>query len=363
MIKDIIKDSISQTGNSAIVLRKVGDIVVEQRPIPIIEDSHCVKIAIKATGICGSDIHYYRNGGIGKYILKAPMVLGHESSGQVVEIGNAVTRVKVGDRVAIEPGVPNRYSDETKEGRYNLCPHMAFAATPPIDGTLVKYYLSPEDFLVKLPDGVSYEEGACVEPLSVGVHANKLAGVHFGNRVVVLGAGLVGLLTGAVARAFGASDVVFVDVFDNRLDRAKDFGATHTFNASKLSAQELADEVKELLGGQNADIVFECSGADACIDAGLKVTKAGGTMVQIGMGKNYTSFSIAEVSGKEMKLIGCFRYSFGDYRDAVKLVASGKVNVKAMITHRFKFEDAGKAYDFNIAHVGEVVKTIITGPA
>ncbi|CAI4580045.1 BFH_collapsed_G0031470.mRNA.1.CDS.1 [Saccharomyces cerevisiae] len=149
----------SQNSNPAVVLEKVGDIAIEQRPIPTIKDPHYVKLAIKATGICGSDIHYYRSGGIGKYILKAPMVIGHESNGQVVEVGDAVTRVKVGDRVAIEPGVPSRYSDETKEGRYNLCPHMAFAATPPIDGTLVKYYLSPEDFLVKLPEGVSYEEG------------------------------------------------------------------------------------------------------------------------------------------------------------------------------------------------------------
>lgn len=109
-------------------------------------------------------------------------------------------------------------------------------------------------------------------------------------------------------------------------------------------------------------MVFECSGADVCIDAAVKTTKVGGTMVQVGMGKNYTNFPIAEVSGKEMKLIGCFRYSFGDYRDAVNLVATGKVNVKPLITHKFKFEDAAKAYDYNIAHGGEVVKTIIFGP-
>ena len=159
---------------------------------------------------------------------------------------------------------------------------MAFAATPPIDGTLVKYYLSPEDFLVKLPDSVSYEEGACVEPLSVGVHSNKLAGVCFGTRVVVFGAGPVGLLTGAVARAFGASDVIFVDVFDNKLQRAKDFGATNTFNSSKFSidkAQELANEVEKLLGGNHADVVFECSGADVCINAGVKATKVGGCLL------------------------------------------------------------------------------------
>ena len=352
--------------NPAIVLRKVGEIDLEVRPVPFIEEPHYVKIAIKATGICGSDIHYYRTGAIGKYVVKSPMVLGHESSGEVVEIGAAVTRVKVGDRVAIEPGVPSRYSDETKEGRYNLCPCMAFAATPPIDGTLLKYYLSPEDFLVKLPGNVSYEEGAAAEPLSVGVHSNKLAEVKFGSKVVVFGAGPIGLLTGAVARAFGASDVIFVDIFDNKLDRARKFGATQVLNSSKLSkasqVQELANKIKKVLGGVLADVVFECSGVDSCIDASVKTVKVGGTMVQIGMGQNYVSFPIAEVSGKEMKLIGCFRYNFGDYRDAVNLIASGKVNVKAMITHRFKFEDAKKAYDFNIAHPGEVVKTIIFGP-
>lgn len=355
----------SKEVNSAVVLRKVGDIAIEERPIPVINDPHYVKIAIKATGICGSDIHYYRTGSIGKYVVESPMILGHESSGQVVEIGEQVTRVKVGDRVAIEPGVPNRYSDETKEGRYNLCPHMAFAATPPIDGTLVRYYLSPEDFLVKLPDEVSFEEGACVEPLSVGVHSNKLAGVRFGSRVVVFGAGPVGLLTGAVAHAFGASEVIFVDIFQNKLDRSKDFGATHTVNSSNFRPEEmqkLADHIQQLLGGELADVVFECSGAESCIDAAVKSVKIGGTMVQIGMGKNYVNFPISEVSGKEIKLVGCFRYSFGDYRDAVALVALGKVNVKPLITHRFKFEDAGKAYDFNISHGAEVVKTIIQGP-
>lgn len=356
----------SQTKNPAIVLKKVGHITLEERPIPVIEDPHYVKIAIKATGICGSDIHYYRTGAIGKYVVESPMILGHESSGEVVEIGSAVTRVKVGDRVAIEPGVPSRYSDETKSGRYNLCPCMAFAATPPIDGTLLKYYLSPEDFLVKLPDNVSYEEGAAAEPLSVGVHSNKLAGVKFGSKVVVFGAGPVGLLTGAVARAFGASEVIFVDIFDIKLQRAKNFGATHILNSSKFSeasqALELSEKIQDLLGGGLADIVFECSGADTCIDAAVKTVKVGGTMVQIGMGKNYVNFPIAEVSGKEMRLIGCFRYCFGDYRDAVDLIASGRVNVKAMITHRFKFEDAKKAYDFNIAHPGEVVKTVIFGP-
>ena len=351
--------------NPAVVLRKVGDIGIENRPVPELPNEHYVKVAIKATGICGSDIHYYKSGSIGKYVVNQPMVLGHESSGEVVEVGSAVRSIKVGDRVAIEPGVPDRYSDETKQGRYNLCPDMAFAATPPIDGTLVKYYVSPADFLVKLPDHVSFEEGACIEPLSVGVHANKLAKVHFGSVVVVFGAGPVGLLTGAVAKAFGASEVIYVDVFDNKLERAKGFGATHTINSKSLPRGEgdaVSAAVSNYLGGALADVVFECSGAEPCINSGVLSTKNGGTMVQIGMGKNYINFPLAEVSGKEMSVIGCFRYSFGDYRDAVRLVATGQVEVKKMITNRFKFEDAAAAYDYNIANGGEVVKTIIAGP-
>ncbi|CDO92911.1 unnamed protein product [Kluyveromyces dobzhanskii CBS 2104] len=349
--------------HKAVVLQKKGQIGFEDRPEPEISDSHYVKIHVKKTGICGSDIHYYTHGSIGSFVLEKPMILGHESSGVVVEVGEDVSLVKVGDRVAIEPGVPSRYSDETKAGHYNLCPHMAFAATPPYDGTLVKYYLAPEDFLVKLPDHVSFEEGACVEPLAVGVHANRLAETSFGKKVVVFGAGPVGLVTGAVASAFGASDVVYVDVVESKLERTKQFGATSTINSTKYKSEdELVTAIKSELDGEQPEIAIDCTGAEICIRTAIKVLKAGGSYVQVGMGKDDVNFPIGMVGGKELRILGSFRYYFNDYKIAVKLISEGKVNVKNMITHTFKFDEAIKAYDFNADHGSEVVKTIIDGP-
>ncbi|SCU83502.1 LADA_0C11826g1_1 [Lachancea dasiensis] len=352
-----------EESQKAVVLLQKGEIKIEDRPIPKIEDPHFVKLHIKKTGICGSDVHYYKTGAIGDFVVKKPMILGHESSGVVVEIGDKVTSVKVGDKVAIEPGIPGRYSDVTKGGRYNLCPEMAFAATPPIDGTLVKYYLAPEDFVVKLPDHVSLEEGALVEPLSVGVHANRLAKVSYNQKVAVFGAGPVGLLTGAVARAFGASEVVFVDVFLNKLELSKSFGGTKFVDSSKFKDEnDLIAEVEGALGGAQPEVVFDCTGAEVCIRAGVRVCKSGGTYVQVGAGKENVNFPIVALIAKELKVLGCFRYSFGDYRDAVQLVANGHVNVKPLVTHRFKFEEAIQAYDFNVQSGSEVIKTIIDGP-
>ncbi|SCV02255.1 LAMI_0G17304g1_1 [Lachancea mirantina] len=352
-----------ETHHQAVVLQHKGLITLEEKPIPVLSDPHYVRLQIKKTGICGSDVHYYKTGAIGDFVLKAPMVLGHESSGVVVEVGRAVTMVKVGDRVAIEPGVPSRYSDETKAGRYNLCPHMAFAATPPYDGTLVKYYLAPEDFLVKLPDHVSLEEGALVEPLSVGVHAAKLAEVRYGQRALVFGAGPVGLLTGAVAAAFGAKDVVFVDVHAIKLKLSTKFGGTHAVDASRIVGEDnLVAEIERVLGGEQPEVVFDCSGAEPCVRAGIKACKAGGTYVQVGVGKDDVTVPLTAIGTKELRVQGTFRYAFGDYRDAVRLISDGDVDVKPLITHHFKFEDAPKAYDFNMNFPSEVIKTIIDGP-
>ncbi|BAP73320.1 xylitol dehydrogenase [Kluyveromyces marxianus] len=347
----------------AVVLKKQGEIAFEERPVPEIKDPHYVKVHIKKTGICGSDVHYYTHGAIGDFVVKEPMVLGHESSGVVVEVGEAVTLVKVGDRVAVEPGVPSRYSDETKSGHYNLCPHMEFAATPPIDGTLVKYYLIPEDFVVKLPDHVSLEEGACIEPLSVGVHANRLAGTGFGKKVVIFGAGPVGLVTGNVASAFGASDVVYVDVFEHKLKRAKEFGGTQIINSKDYPKEDdLVKAIQDKLGGKSPEIAIDCSGAEVCIRSAIKVLKVGGTFVQVGMGRDDVNFPITLIITKELRVLGSFRYYFDDYNIAVKLVSEGKVNAKALITHTFKFDEAIDAYNFNRDHGNEVVKTIIDGP-
>lgn len=345
--------------NPSVVLKRVGEIAIEERPIPSIPDDHYVKLAIKKTGICGSDVHYYTHGSIGSFVVKNPMVLGHESSGVVVEVGKAVTRVQVGDRVAIEPGIPSRYSDEFKEGRYNLCPCMAFAATPPYDGTLARYYLAPEDFLVKLPDNMSFEEGALVEPLSVGVHAAKLANIRFNSKVAVFGAGPVGILAAAVAKAYGATQVLVIDIVDSKLEMAKNIGATHIFNS--LNSKDFKSDVEKLLGGL-PNVVIEASGSEIGIRNGVDICKAGGSLIVVGMGKHDVNFPLAMVVEKELTVKGNFRYSHGDYIDAVALIASGKVDVLQIVSHRYEFRDAIAAFDNIVANGKDVVKTIIDGP-
>lgn len=359
--------------NPSLVLNKIDDISFETLDSPQITEPHDVLVQVKKTGICGSDIHYYAHGRIGDFVLTKPMVLGHESSGVVVAVGDGVTSVKVGDKVAIEPGVPSRLSDEYKSGKYNLCPHMCFAATPNSTegepnppGTLCKYYKSPEDFLVKLPDHVSLELGAMVEPLTVGVHACRLASVRFGDNVVVFGAGPVGLLAAAVARKFGAASVTVVDIFDNKLQMAKDMGAaTHTFN-SKTSSQSFADAVP---AGVKPNVVLECTGAEVCIVQGVLALATGGRFVQVGNAGGYVKFPITEFATKELTLFGSFRYGYGDYKTSVAILdenyKNGKdkasIDFESLITHRFSFDDAIKAYDTVRAGSG-AVKCIIDGP-
>lgn len=336
--------------NPSVILNAVNNITIEDRPVPTLPDSHYVKVRVTHTGICGLDVHYYTHGSIGVYELKAPMVLGHESAGEVVEVGSDVTLLAVGDRVAIEPGIPSRYSSEFRAGCYNLDPAVRFAATPPIDGTLARYYCVPADFAYKLPAHVSNECGALVEPLAVAVHLNKLAGTVFGDSVAVYGAGPVGLLIAATARAFGATQVLVVDVVDAKLELAKQMGATHVFNSKNGGAPEVAAP----------RIVFEASGAEVCIRAGLALVGRGGVFVQVGMGKDDVNFPMSEVLGKELTVKGVFRYAHGDYTTAVELVASGKVEVERLVSHRFKFDDAVEAYE--TVRRGEAVKAIIEGP-
>lgn len=358
--------------NPSLVLNKIDDITFEKLESPKINASNQVIVEVKKTGICGSDIHYYAHGKIGEFVLTKPMVLGHESAGVVVEVGDGVKSLKVGDRVAIEPGIPSRFSNEYKSGHYNLCPHMCFAATPNSKegepnppGTLCKYYKSEEDFLFKLPDHVSLELGAMVEPLTVGVHAARLANLKFGEHVVVFGAGPVGLLTAAVARMFGAASVTVVDIFDNKLQLAKDIGAaTHTYNSK--SSTPFAEA---LPSGERPDVVLECTGAEVCIQQGVFALKAGGRFVQVGNAGGYVKFPITEFATKELTLFGSFRYGYGDYATSVSVLdnnyKNGKDNAlidfEALITHRFKWDDAITAYDTVRAGNG-AVKCIIDGP-
>ncbi|ODQ55818.1 putative alcohol dehydrogenase [Saitoella complicata NRRL Y-17804] len=359
--------------NPSFVLQKVNEVSFEDRPIPQLSSPYDVRVQVKATGICGSDVHYWTHGAIGDFIVKSPMVLGHESAGIVVEVGEKVKNLKVGDRVAMEPGEPCRYCEYCKRGDYNVCNEMKFAATPPFDGTLAKYYVLPGDFCVPLPDEISLEEGSTVEPLAVAVHVCRRAQVKPHTKVVVFGAGPVGLLCAAVARAYGASVVVSVDIVEKRVEFAKSFGATHGFispkpnpDESKIEyARRAASALKsslDLAVDEGFDISIDASGAEVCINTALYSLRKKGRHLQAGMGSDTITFPIAHMTAQEIELGGSFRYGAGCYRDAVELIRSGKVDVGRIITHRFAFGDAERAFRAVKEQEEGLIKAVIAGP-
>ncbi|KAF2767022.1 putative xylitol dehydrogenase [Teratosphaeria nubilosa] len=346
--------------NLSFVLQKPGEVQFEDRPIPKLASPYDVIVNVRFTGICGSDVHYLQHGAIGPFVVKKPMVLGHESSGVITAVGDSVKSVKVGDRVAMEPGIPCRRCVRCKDGKYNLCVDMRFAATPPIDGTLAKYYALPEDFCYKLPEDVSLEEGALMEPLAVGVHITRQAAVKPGDSVVVFGAGPVGLLCMAVVKAYGASKIVAVDINEERVNFAKTYAASHAYVARKEPAPESAQHIIESGDlGHGADVAIDASGAEPCIQTAIHVLRTGGTYVQGGMGRPDITFPIGAMGAKELNVKGSFRYTSGDYATALALLTSKRLSVKELITGQVKFKDAEKA--FNDVKAAKGIKILIQG--
>ncbi|KAF8309569.1 xylitol dehydrogenase [Clavulina sp. PMI_390] len=365
--------------NPSFVLQKINETSFEERAVPDV-GPYDVLVEVKKTGLCGSDVHYLTHGGIGDFILHAPMVLGHESAGIVSHVGAKVEDLKPGMRVAMEPGRSCRRCEQCKVGKYQLCPEMVFAATPPVHGTLARYYGLPADLAYPLPEHVSLEEGAMMEPLSVGVHSvSKLGNFQTGQTIAVYGAGPVGLLCMAVARALGAARVIAVDIVQARLDFAKTYAGADTYLPPKPAdgekridySKRVVKEMSEALGidkrgAKAVDLVIDASGAEACIQMGLFLVKFGGTYVQVGMGTPEVTIPIGLFLEKELTVKGSFRYGAGDYPTAIQLVASGKVDVKPLITHRFPFKEAIKAFDTSRTGKGPdgkgVIKAIIDGP-
>ncbi|MCJ1472224.1 hypothetical protein MMC13_000871 [Lambiella insularis] len=347
----------------ACFLYGAGDARLEPWHDPVIEEPQDVIIEIGYTGVCGSDVHFWVNGGIGAYMVQNPLIMGHEAAGTVVSVGEGVTTLVPGDRVAIEPGIPCRRCSNCKAGRYHFCGDMQFAASPPTThGTLTKFFKAPVDFCYKLPDSMSLQEGVLLEPLAVAVHAVRLAQIGPGVNVVVFGAGPVGLLCGAVVKAFGASKVVAVDIVDQRLAFAAKYAASGAYKPeTELDAIGNAAKLvhEQGLGDSGVDVVIDASGAAPSIQTGIQVLKMGGTYVQAGMGKSDVDFPIMAMCMKELHVFGCFRYGAGDYDLARKLVGEGKVSVKELITGVVPFEQATQAWE--TIRRGEGIKVLIEG--
>ena len=301
-----------------------------------------VRIAVHTVGICGSDVHYYQHGGIGPFVVKEPMILGHEAAGTVTELGKDVKHLKKGDRVCMEPGIPDANSRATREGMYNLDPAVRFWATPPIHGVLRPDVVHPADFTFKLPDNVSFAEGAMVEPLAVGMHGANKAKIRPGDVAVVTGAGPIGMVTVLAALAGGCAQVILSDVQQPKLDLGAKLGPVVPVNIAK---QKLRDVVDEHTEGWGADIVFECSGNEKAAAGVFEALKPGGTVVYIGMPGAPIAYDVVAAQIKEARVEHVFRYAHV-YPRALALMGSGQLDVKPLITDTFKFDDSVKAFDF-----------------
>jgi len=326
----------------ALVLESARQLNLRDIEIAETLGAHDVRIRLHTVGVCGSDVHYYQHGAIGPFVVRAPMVLGHEAAGVVEEIGAAVTSLRVGDRVCMEPGVPDPNSRATRLGLYNLDPAVRFWATPPVHGCLRPTVVHPAAFTFRLPDNVSFGEGAMVEPLAVGMHAAGKARLKPGDVAVVLGAGPIGMVTALAALAGGCSRVFITDVQAPKLALAGTLGAITPVNVRE---ENLAAIVRGATDGWGADVVFDAVGLPQSFGQALEVLCPGGCVVLIGMPGAPVPFDVVAAQVKEARIETIFRYAHV-YPRALALMGSRKLDVRPLITDRFAFQDSVAAFDY-----------------
>ncbi|MFC7859345.1 NAD(P)-dependent alcohol dehydrogenase [Arthrobacter koreensis] len=314
---------------SVSVLDGPGKLRQEDRPVPVPGPGE-VLVRIASVGVCGSDTHYYHEGRIGSFVVEAPLVLGHEASGRIEAAGDGVDPSLVGQRVSLEPGIPQPYSKQTLAGHYNLDPDVRFFATPPVDGAFAEYVVHPAAFAHPVPDGLSDDSAALLEPLSVALAARSAGEVQLGDRVLVAGAGPIGLLVSAVCSLAGA-EVTVTDVRAERLEVAGRYGAAHTFTAAE--APEPAPEYQ---------VFIDATGAEPAVLAGMQRLAPRGRCVLVGMGADTIALPVPLVQGRELRITGTFRYA-NTWPLAVSLAGQGLVDLDGLVTSRHGLDDVEAA--------------------
>lgn len=338
-------------------MRGLDHMIIKEIPTPTAHAGKVV-VSLEYVGICGSDVHYFHSGRIGDYVvdLDSDYMLGHECAGTVVEVGEGVTSLKVGDKVAIEPGYTCGKCEFCKTGRYNLCPDVIFLATPPVQGCNMEYIEYPADWCFKLPDNMTTKEGALIEPLSVGFHAANQADVQVGDTVVILGSGCIGLVTLLSCKAHGAGKIIVADLVDARLNKALEMGADYVINSKEVDAIE---EIKRLTDGQGAEKVFETAGSPVTIAQTAFAVKRGGTICLVGLSaQSEITYNFSQIMDKEAKIVSVFRYR-NIYPKAIAAVAKGAIDVKQIVTHEFDLDHIQEAYDEAVHNKTDLVKAVI----
>lgn len=325
----------------ALVLEKKGELRLRDIALDETLAPGDVRVAIDTVGVCGSDVHYYTHGKIGPFVVREPMVLGHEAAGVVTEIGADVRHLAVGDRVCMEPGIPNMASKATKLGVYNVDPDVRFWATPPVHGCLTPSVVHPAAFTYRLPDHVSYAEGAMVEPFAIGMQAAAKAAITPGDVALVTGAGPIGVMCALAALAGGCAKVFISDLVDEKLAVAAQYDNILPINALK---ENVGERLRAETGGWGADIVLECAGAAASIHTALEAVAPAGGVVWVGMPVDPVPVDLVLAQSKEIRMATVFRYA-NMYDRAIALIGSGKVDLKPLISATFPFEQSIEAFD------------------
>jgi len=356
-----IVETTTVNDNLSVVLHGVKDLRLEHRQTPKPKAGE-VQLGMKMVGICCSDIHYWQRGAIGDFVVKAPMVMGHEGGGIVTAVGEGVTHLKVGDRVTIEPGIPCRVCDFCKTGRYNLCPDVAFCATPPFDGSMSNTYCQAADFCFKIPDSMTWEEAALCEPVAVALAACRRANITVGKTVMIFGAGTIGILTAMVARAHGAASIALVDISQARLDYSKkilpaDVGY-FLIDPKEPSDKVAVEACKAAMNGKQPDITIECSGAESAMQTAIYATKSGGCATMVGMGRTMANLPIINALCREVDIRGMFRYA-NCFPAAVSMIANKMIDPVRIVTHRLPIEQGIAAYELSANPASGAVKVMV----
>lgn len=329
------------TSVKALVLEKKMQLALREIELPLEVGPGMVKIAVHTVGVCGSDVHYYTHGKIGPFVVNAPMILGHEAAGTVTEVGDGVTDLKIGDRVCMEPGVPDPNSRASQIGMYNVDPAVTFWATPPDHGCLTPHVVHPAKFTFKLPGNVSFAEGAMVEPFAVGLQAASKANIQPGDLGVVIGAGPIGTMVALAALAGGCAQVIVADLMQEKLDIAARYPGIVPVN---IRDEPLVDAVNRVSDGWGADVVFEASGSPKAFETLMQLPRPGGRCVLVGMPVDPVPFDVSAAAVREISFATVFRYAH-QYPRAIAMFASGKVDLKPLISETFGFDQSIAAFE------------------
>lgn len=307
-----------------------GVIEMREMDTPTPDDDQ-VLVKVAAVGVCGSDVHFYAHGNIGTMIMNKPFVLGHELSGTITAVGKDVDPSRIGKRVAVEPQRPCRTCKQCRAGRYNLCPEIIFYAVPHVNGAFTEYVTIQNDFAFDLPDNVSFEAGALLEPLSVAIWSCQRAQISVGSRVLITGAGPIGVIVAQTAKAFGASEVIITDTVESRRTFALSHGASRAI-----------DPTKESLNGLDVDVFIDATGVGKAVYDGIKAVGPNGRVILVGMGDDDVLLPVDYIQSREIWVTGIFRYT-NTWPTAIELVSSGKVDLDSLVTHRFNLDQVEQA--------------------